>query len=405
VTTAVVLFTRDLRVHDNPALAAAVRENERVLPLFVLDDAFSASRASRRHGFLAGCLHDLSDALGGLAVRRGESVRETVKLARDVDAHVVHMADDASAFAQQRIRRLSTELEVRIHPSTSVVPLDALRTTAGGAYRVFTPYWRVWRSFARRSLESASPRVRLPEGVELGALPKCPPEPRWPGGELSGRLMLRRFLSDGLARYGEAASELAPDASSRLSPHLHFGSLSPLEVAVRTEGNERFLRQLCWRDFYLQLLAAHPRLAREDLRRGPVEWRHDPEALSAWRAGETGVPIVDAAMRQLHDEGWLPNRARLIVASFLTKTLRIHWRAGADHFAEQLIDGDLASNTGNWQWIAGTGTDTRPNRRLNPERQASRHDPEGEYVRTHARPRTQPRAASGCGAGESGGCS
>lgn len=384
MTTAVVLFTRDLRTHDNPALAVAARENERVLPLFVLDDAVLAAwGAPRRRAFLADCLHDLSGALGGLAVRRGDTVAETVRLARELDARVVHVAEDASAFAQRRLGRLRSALEVRAHPSTSVVPLDALPTSSGGAYRVFTPYWRVWRTFPWRPVEPA-PRFTLPGGLDLGRLPERSLDPHWPGGEWQARGRLRRFLSDGLHRNSAASGELAPDASSRLSPHLHFGSLSPLELATLAAGNERFLRQLCWRDFYLQLLAAHPNLARDDLRRRPVEWRDDGHALAAWRAGETGVPVVDAAMRQLRDEGWLPNRARLIAASYLTKTLRIDWRAGADHFAEHLIDGDLASNVGNWQWIAGTGTDTRPNRRLNPERQAKRHDPLGEYVRTYA---------------------
>ncbi|HEV2591193.1 MAG TPA: deoxyribodipyrimidine photo-lyase [Gaiellaceae bacterium] len=382
MTTGLVLFTRDLRVRDNPALAAAAREHEQLLPLFVLDDHLVTAAGERRQAFLADALHDLSGSLGGLAVRRGETVAETVKLARAVGAHTVHVADDASVFAQRRVRRLSEVIEVRVHPSTSVVPLDALPTTSGGAYRVFTPYWRVWRTFPRRAIE-APPRVTLPDGVDLGVLPDAR-DSQWRGGEAEGRRRLRRFLVDGLGAYGGDAPELADGASSGLSAYLHFGCLSPLEAAVLGESNDRFVRQLCWRDFFLQLFAAHPSLERDDLHAPRYAVRDDPERLEAWREGATGIAIVDAAMRHLNAEGWLPNRARLIAASYLAKSLRIDWRHGAAHFAEHLVDADVASNAGNWQWVAGTGTDTRPNRMLNPERQAARHDPDGAYVARHS---------------------
>jgi deoxyribodipyrimidine photo-lyase len=153
---------------------------------------------------------------------------------------------------------------------------------------------------------------------------------------------------------------------------------------ARERGDaDAFERQLCWRDFFGQLLAANPQMQREDLNPRGDSWREDGEALAAWREARTGYPIVDAAMRQLASEGWMPNRARLIVASFLTKTLSLDWRLGADVFSELLVDGDLANNVGNWQWVAGTGTDTRRNRALNPVRQAKRFDPEGHYVRRY----------------------
>jgi deoxyribodipyrimidine photo-lyase len=162
--------------------------------------------------------------------------------------------------------------------------------------------------------------------------------------------------------------------------------VSPVEVASRTRdqpGGDALLRKLCWRDFFLQLLAANPSLPREDLRPRRDRWRGDEEAFARWREGSTGYPIVDAGMRQLAREGWLSNRARLIVASFLTKTLDEDWRHGAAHFARLLVDADVANNVGNWQWMAGTGVDTRPNRVLNPVRQARRHDPDGAYVRRY----------------------
>jgi deoxyribodipyrimidine photo-lyase len=158
--------------------------------------------------------------------------------------------------------------------------------------------------------------------------------------------------------------------------------VSANEVATRA-GNTALVRQLCWRDFYAQLLAANPHTAHEDLHARGQAWNDDDEALARWRAGSTGVPIVDAGMRQLHAEGWMHNRARLIVAAFLTKTLRLDWRDGARAFAELLVDADVANNTGNWQWVAGTGVDTRPNRRFSPLAQARRRDPDGDYVRRY----------------------
>jgi len=171
-----------------------------------------------------------------------------------------------------------------------------------------------------------------------------------------------------------------------LSPYLHFGCLSASAVLARSEdrpGGEAFARQLCWRDFYHQVLAARPDFPYTDYRSRGKRWRRSERLAEAWRRGLTGYPIVDAGMRQLEHEGFMHNRARLITASFLTKTMRIDWRLGAEHFARLLIDGDLACNTGNWQWVAGTGNDTRPNRILNPLRQARRFDHDGEYVRRY----------------------
>ena len=383
--TAIVLFTRDLRVHDNPALTAAADAAEHVLPLFVLDDALLRSSGANRLAFLGESLHDLARSLGGLAVRRGDTVAEVVRAARSLDATTVFLAEDASAFAQRRERRLAEQLDLRVVPSASVVGLDQLCTSSGGSYRVFTPYWRAWCRAPRRTV-LAQPHVRLPPAIDLDGPPDLgdgEASGRDPGGEREGRRRLERFLGEGLATYAEQADDLAADATSRLSPYLHFGCISPLELAQRAADSEAFTRQLCWRDFFLQLLAANPASAIGDLRPRRAPWRDDVAALEAWKAGRTGYPIVDAGMRQLKAEGWLPNRARLIVASFLTKTLGVHWRHGASHFAELLVDGDVASNTGNWQWVAGTGADTRGNRILNPLRQAERFDANGDYVRRH----------------------
>jgi deoxyribodipyrimidine photo-lyase len=228
--------------------------------------------------------------------------------------------------------------------------------------------------------------VSLPPGIDAGDLPSAPPGLS-AGGERAARRRLLAWLRDGLHGYETARNELAGEGTSRLSPYLHLGCVSPVEVVTRARSqgriSEPFVRQLCWRDFYLQLLKANPHTALHDLHDRDREWIEDEDALTAWTEGRTGYPIVDAAMRQLHSEGWMHNRGRLLVASFLTKTLGIDWREGAKVFLELLVDGDVANNAGNWQWMAGTGVDSRPNRVFNPVVQAKRLDPQGEYVRTY----------------------
>jgi deoxyribodipyrimidine photo-lyase len=194
---------------------------------------------------------------------------------------------------------------------------------------------------------------------------------------------METWLRESAGSYDDEHDDLASDRTSRLSAYLRFGCLSPLELAEAARGHEGFRRQLAWRDFHHQVAAAFPELMRRDYRPRDVQWHEDEEALSAWREGRTGYPIVDAGMRQLLREGFMHNRARLIVASFLTRTLEIDWRHGLWHFNDWLVDGDVADNAGNWQWVAGTGNDTRPNRVMNPLRQAARFDPRGDYVRRY----------------------
>jgi deoxyribodipyrimidine photo-lyase len=389
--TAVVLFTRDLRVHDNPALAAACRAARHVVPLFVRDPAVPTSPGRDR--FLAESLRDLRDALrqrgGDLVIRRGDPVIETMKVARRVGAAGIAVAADASAYARRRERRLAAacgreRISLRLFPGVTVLPPDTLKP-----YKVFTPYHRAWLAQPWRDVEGTPRRVPLPAGIESGALPSAPaggPPDAAEGGEAAARRRLSRWLTR-IAGYAESHDDLAGDDTSRLSPYLHFGCVSPRELAAKVDGRagaEPFLRQLCWRDFYHQVLHAFPDLPCTAFRASAREsWRTQADALDAWRSGRTGVPVVDAGMRQLAGEGWMHNRARLVTASFLTRHLGLDWRDGAAHFAGLLLDADVANNNGNWQWVAGTGTDTKPYRRFNPIRQAERFDPDGEYVRRY----------------------
>jgi deoxyribodipyrimidine photo-lyase len=404
VSAAVVLFTRDLRVRDQPALASAAREADTIVPLFVFDDVLLRGDCGspNRLSFLLDSLRDLDRSLrergGRLVVRRGDPVEEALRLATEVDAEAVHLSEDASGYAQRRLRRLAEGCEparigLRAFGGVTVVPPGELVPTDGDHYRVFTPYWRAWSRREQGRPLPAPRRIALPPGVRPGRIPSlrgltpARPSPRLlEGGEGPARRRLEAWMRGGLRGYEECRDDLAAGSTSRLSADLHFGCLSARTVLGRVRdrpGGEAFARQLCWRDFHHQVLAARPDLPRADYRPRGDRWRRDERLAEAWRAGRTGYPIVDAGMRQLAGEGFMHNRARMIVASFLTKTLYLDWRLGAAHFASLLVDADLANNSGNWQWVAGTGNDTRPNRVLNPLRQARRFDPNGDYVRRH----------------------
>jgi deoxyribodipyrimidine photo-lyase len=377
VRCAIVLFTRDLRVHDNPALAAAAREAEQLVPLFVLEERLLAG-SERRAALVEAALADLDRSLrrlgGALSVRRGDAVDETLKLAAATGAEAVFTAADVSAYARARERRLAERIELRRFPGLTVVPLGELTPQDRACYLLFTPYHRAWAGAEWRRLERPPRRIRLHDGLAAKPLEAAA------GGETEARRQLTRWLARGDRQYAQRRDELVADATSRLSIPLHLGLLSPLEVATRSRSDE-LVRQLAWRDFFAQLLAAHPASSSRDLRPGRRTWRDDPEGLEAWREGMTGYPLVDAGMRELAATGFMHNRARLVTASFLTKDLAIDWREGAAHFYELLLDGDVASNSGNWQWVAGTGADTRSGRIFNPTLQARRFDPSGDYVR------------------------
>ncbi len=390
---ALVLLTRDLRVHDNPALARAVEEAETVLPLFVLDERIGRTRygaAANRRAFLLEALADLDASLrlrgAALDVREGDVVAETVRAARAVGATTVFASADVSPYAVARERRLGAELDLRLVDGTFVVPAGEVAPTGNDHYQVFSPYHRAWTQVPFGAPEATPIVIRLPPGVVPAPIPASALVSPVPGGETAGVTRAGAWLRSHLDDYGSGGHDaVAADATSRLSPYLHFGCVSARALAVRAQerGGEAFVRQLCWRDFYAQILFAQPRTQVDDMRPRGDRWLDDPEGLAAWKEGMTGYPLVDAGMRQLRAEGWMHNRARMVTASFLVKDLGIDWREGARHFFDLLLDGDIAQNIGNWQWVAGTGVDTRPNRIYNPTAQLKKLDPEGEYVRRY----------------------
>lgn len=400
--SSLVLFTRDLRVHDHPALDAAARSGGSCVPLFVLDPGLT-KRSPNRTRLLLEALVDLDASLGRLGsplvVREGDVVARTLDVVDEAGVSEVHMTSDASETAQRREAALRHALAAHgvgfhVHPGNAVVDPGEIAPPGKHVYSVFTPYQHAWTQAPRRDV--LAPPVRLtPETiVDPGPRPEPatarPDSPELPaGGETAGRGRLESFLARGVRRYADLRNDPSADATSRLSAYLRFGCVSANEVVARAgaAGAGEFVRQVAWRDFYGQLLAYAPTLVRRDLRAPPDDVPHPPDdaddALEAWQLGRTGIPLVDAGMRQLRREGFIHNRARMVTASFLTRRLGIDWRHGAAHFFRWLVDGDPANNSGGWQWVAGTGTDPRRSRSFNPVRQAERFDPEGTYVRRY----------------------
>jgi len=387
--TSLAVLTRDLRITDNPVLAAAARD---AIPLFVHDRAILDRHGSpNREAFLAESLTDLAGSLSRLGsrlvYRNGPWHETVVEVAHEAGATDIHVARDVSGFAQRRLEALTaaSTLPVVIHDSITVVPPDALAPSGGDFYKVFTPWFRRWMEVPRRSLVDASPSLRqhsidsdpLPQPDESRTSPR-----RLRGGESEARSRLARWLPRSGA-YGDTRDALGMDGTSMLSADLHFGTLSPLEVALAGQdiGSDEFARQVAWRDFNHQVLYNRPEASRHDFRAGTRLWSEDEQGFAAWTTGTTGFPVVDAAMRQLRATGWMHNRARMITASFLTKDLMIDWRLGARWFMTWLTDGDVANNQLGWQWVAGTGTDTNPTRIFNPTIQSKRFDPDGTYIR------------------------
>ena len=403
VQTSLAIFTRDLRIQDNPSFVAAASSSI-VVPAFVLDEEILCrfrTHASRL-GFLTESLADLDRGLrergGALVIRRGRWPAAALELARTTGATSIHVADDYSGYAQRRLSSLCTgaaanRIEVVRHPGVTLAEPGRPAPASGRGYQVFGPYYRRWLDTPRRPLAAPPKRIKLPAGLDpgrrpaLGEMASSPPAAdRAVGGERAAIARLRAWAAGGLAGYPAGRDLLAAGHVSGLSPYIHFGCISPSTIAAEVAGqpgSEEFLRQLAWRDFFHQVLAAWPDTAWRDFRGRGDQWRDDPQALQAWQAGLTGYPVVDAAMRQLAAEGSMPGRARMIVASFLTKDLYLDWRSGAAHFMRKLTDGDVACNQLNWQWVAGTGTDTNPHRIFNPVLQSQRFDPQGDYLRTY----------------------
>ncbi|MBT8213252.1 MAG: DNA photolyase family protein [Acidimicrobiia bacterium] len=383
----IVWFRRDLRLGENPAWAHGTLDSTTVLPLFVVDPTLMRSAGDYRRTQLVAHLRGLDEQLrargGRLHVVEGDPVDVVARIAGD---SAVYWNDDYTPYARQRDSAVSAALGDRVQrfPGSVVQAPGTLLTGAGNPYRVFTPYSKRWfEAPVHRAPDEGTAAVTDDPG---SGIPDAG-EPLMTGGELAAVERLERFVAE-VDVYPETRDRPDLDATSRLSADLKFGTLSPVQVIGRigsaSDGARAFVRQLCWRDFYATVMDAFPHTVGAAMRPeyDAIKWRNDQEEFEAWCAGRTGYPIVDAGMRQLSGEGWVHNRVRMIVASFLVKDLLVDWRMGERFFRQWLVDGDVAQNVGNWQWVAGTGADASPYFRIfNPVTQSKKFDPNGDYIR------------------------
>jgi deoxyribodipyrimidine photo-lyase len=414
-------FRRDLRLADNPAVAAATATGKPVIPLYLWspgdDGDWPPGAASR--AWLSRSLSALDDDLRArgsrLLILKGDSPETIPRLAATCSASMVfanrrHEPSAAAVDTRVKTRLEEAGIAFRCFEASLLFDPEAIRTRSGGPFQVFTPFWRACLSAAPVPSTLPAPKTwatpsRWPSSLSPRELPLLPHHPwaermlsHWSPGEAGARKRLRAFCTHALFDYSTARDRPAADGVSRLSPHLHFGELSPRQIwhAVRDRENAGpagkgdagapavFLRQLGWREFSHHVLHHFPRTDRQPLRPAfsAFPWSHSPAHLRAWQQGQTGYPLVDAGMRELWATGFMHNRVRMVVASFLVKDLLQPWLEGARWFWDTLVDADLAQNSLNWQWCAGCGADAAPYFRiLNPTTQAERFDPQGEYIR------------------------
>ncbi|PKO37293.1 MAG: deoxyribodipyrimidine photolyase [Betaproteobacteria bacterium HGW-Betaproteobacteria-6] len=406
---ALVWFRRDLRDHDHAALSAALAEAQQVYCAFVFDseilDALP-SRCDRRVHFIRESLVELDSALrangGGLIVRHGRADQEIPALARQLGVSAVYANRDYEPAAKQRDARVAETLRgegVDFHDFKDQAVFDGneVLTQAGNPFSVFTPYKNAWlkrltvadsAAWPCRGQFAGGELAGVPTLAKLGFMPTDLDERGIRPGMSGARAMWDDFRQGRIERYGALRDFPAVKGVSYLSVHLRFGTISIREL-VRTALNapdSTWLNELIWRDFYFMILDHFPHVVGSAFKPAydAVRWDDWPAALAAWQEGRTGYPLVDAAMRQLNHSGWMHNRLRMIVASFLSKDLGIDWRLGERYFAEQLNDFDLSANNGGWQWAASTGCDAQPYFRIfNPVTQSERFDPDGKFIRRY----------------------
>jgi deoxyribodipyrimidine photo-lyase len=413
MSTSLLWFRRDLRLTDNTALSAALAQHAHVVPIYVVSDWRKQHRwtGAPRQEFLCGCLASLAknlEAKGGrLIVRRGEAEKILPALAREVGAEAIYFNRDPDPFGramESKLTAAAEKLGVAVHALKDIAmhERDEVLTAGGTPFRVFTPYAKAWLKLDPLAPGRAIARISTPPTIASDPLPTLAtwglaseatiPEP----GEAAARKRLARFLDGPVLEYAARRDLPGDEATSRLSQDLRYGTLSIREIyakcqaaaekatAVQRRNAQIFINELIWREFYMQVLWHWPEVLEHEFQedyRG-LKWHRDEAASARWCAGETGFPIVDAGMRQLAATGYMHNRVRMIVAMFLTKDLHLDWRFGESWFMQRLVDGEIASNNGGWQWSASTGTDAAPYFRIqNPWAQTARFDPDGAYIR------------------------
>lgn len=421
MNTAIVWFRRDLRLADNPALEIALQSGHKILPLYIYapeeESPWSPGAASRwwLHHSLKSLDKDLQSFGTRLTILRGSTFSILQQVAKDTKASAVYwnrLYEPALIERDSPIKKMLREFGVIAESYNSSLLNEPweIKNQQGQPYRVFTPYWRVAKTTFSPNAPTSLPK-QLPPSVkyqslaleDLNLLPTLDWDSdfyrNWVPGEQGAHNTLKTFIDTALADYKTERDRPDLTGTSRLSPHLHFGEISPRQIVWELEqhsyhcqnperwraGMDFYVRELGWREFSYHLLFHFPKTIDTPLNPKFLNFpwaEENVEQLNAWRYGRTGIPIVDAGMRQLWRTGWMHNRVRMIVASFLTKNLRQHWLHGARWFWDTLVDAELANNTQGWQWVAGSGADAAPYFRIfNPVTQGERFDPEGNYVR------------------------
>lgn len=393
---------RDLRLGDNLTLQAASREAQ-VLPVFILDPRLLTGTPARRQAFLFNGLQTLAADLqmrgSNLVIRRGDPAKILAELIADSGAQTVFAEEDFTPYAVQRDKAIAEQLPLTLIQRQLVHHPMAVLKSNGQPYTIYTPFSKTWKSIMPGSLHPtpAPDTISTIPGITSDPIPARSTEQLFPAGEAEANKRLTSFLDERIYDYGENRNRLDIDGTSALSPYLHFGMLGLRSAvdyarqAISVSHNEEsrkssqtWLNELIWREFYIHILYHFPHVQKNSFRTqyDQIQWRNDPDEFEAWKQGQTGYPVVDAAMRQMLATGWMHNRARMIVASFLVKDLLIDWRWGERWFMQNLLDGDVAANNGGWQWTAGTGTDAAPYFRIfNPLLQSKKFDPQGVYIK------------------------
>jgi deoxyribodipyrimidine photo-lyase len=395
--TSVLWLRRDLRLRDHPALHEAAKDGP-VVALFVLDQALLKPAGAPRVAFLYRTLRavdaELREHGGRLLVRRGDPVNVVPAVVKEADAGSVHVSADFGPYGRSRDEAVEQALGdvplVRTGSPYAIAPGRVVKGD-GEPFKVYTPFYRAWAQHGwRQPASTITGRVDWHtglDGIDVPNDPRLPTALELPeAGEDAALKAWKKYRQDALSRYADVRDRPDLDRTSHMSVYLKWGSIHPRTMlADLADGDETFRKEIAWREFYATVLWAWPDSAREYFlpqMKSMKYTRPDSHDFEAWKEGRTGYPIVDAGMRQLLGEGWMHNRVRMIVASFLVKDLHIEWQHGARHFMRHLVDGDLASNQHGWQWTAGTGTDAAPYYRVfNPVTQGLKFDPDGDYVR------------------------
>ncbi|GAB1471942.1 deoxyribodipyrimidine photo-lyase [Chloroflexota bacterium] len=387
---------RDLRLTDNAALHSALASDS-VLPVFILDPAFE-NLSPRRRNFLYEGLSALDKDLCArgsyLVIRKGRPTDVLSALFNELKVEAVHAEEDYTPYARKRDTSIQKLLPLKLIHGQTVHHPDAILKHDGSPYTIYTPYSKVWKTrLGKIKLLPVPEKINTPQGIASEPLPEFTPNTLFPASEQEALTRLEEFSYKKIHGYTDDRNRMDLEGTSALSPYFRFGMLG-LRQAVNAAldaistgsgtGAETWLNELIWREFYIQILYHFPHVATSAFKSSlaNIPWRNQLSEFKAWKRGETGIPVVDAAMRQLKETGWMHNRARMITASFLVKDLLIDWRWGEAWFMENLLDGDMASNNGGWQWTAGTGTDAAPYFRIfNPVLQSVKFDPHGDYIR------------------------